>query len=594
MSLSEQVVETEVLIIGAGAAGLFAAIRAKEAGVDVVVVDKAQSGFGGASPIGMQLINCAFPGDDIANFALGVIDYSGYLADQDIVYAIIGESYDRIQDLLRWGVEFMRDEKGDMRTQIADQPYSSEYKSRLVYPAPPGRPVHMLKIKAAALGLGVKFVDRVMLTDLLTSEGKVVGAVGFHTQQGGFYQFKAKAVVVATGTFSLPPKTVYYPGATGMAMAFRAGAELVNMEQGKLFKCERGHRGRGVGGSSMSTYFSDYGEWWGTRYVNAKGEEFMEKYELGQRHPGRRHWGPDWRLFIPAICREWKEGKGPCYMDLSGCANYWELLRKLYDGYCDDHVREWDYLAAVRGTLPISEVWRVPAELSIGTGGLDIGGGIRVNVDSETGVPGLYAAGIVTETCAGVAYGAASSFTACFTQGHRAGINAAKYAQNQPEPVVNEEEVRRLKRELYAPLEREAGITPDDLLANVAVIVYRSDVIKSETRLKRAIEGLRELREDAANLVAKDYHYLRKCHRAKDTLALYDINARTSLIRTESRGDHYREDYSLMDNDDWLKWLVVRLIAGTIQITAEEIPFEGKGWKHRPKPGKIDIWRLKE
>ena len=69
----------------------------------MVVVDKAQSGFGGASPMGMQLINCAFPGDDIDNFALGVIDYSGYLADQDIVYAIIGESYGRIQDLLRWG-----------------------------------------------------------------------------------------------------------------------------------------------------------------------------------------------------------------------------------------------------------------------------------------------------------------------------------------------------------------------------------------------------------------------------------------------------------------------------------------------------------
>lgn len=589
----EQLVQTDVLVIGAGAAGLFAAIRAKEAGVDVVVVDEAQSGFSGGSATGAQLINCAFPGDDLDDFALGVIDYSGYLADQDIVYAIIGESYDRIQDLLRWGVEFMRDEKGEIKTQLADQPYSTKCKSRLLYPAPPGRSVHILKIKAEALRLGVKFVDRVMVTDLLTSDGKVVGAVGFHTREGDSYHFKAKAVIVATGTFSLPPKTVIFPGVTGMAMALRAGAELINMEQGKLFKCERGLREKGVGGSSMSTYFSDYGEWWGTKFVNAKGEEFMEKYELGRHLPGRRHWGPDWRLFIPAIYREWKEGKGPCYLNLSGCLNYWERLRKFYNGYCDDHVREWDYLAKVRGTLPISEVWKVPAELAIGTGGLDTGGGIRVNVNSETCVPGCYAAGTVTETCAGVAYGAASSFTACFTQGHRAGINAAKYAKTQPEPVINEEEVKKVKQETYAPLEREGGVAPDDLLAKVAVTVYRSDVIKNETRLKRGIEEFEKLRKDAANLAAKDYHYLRKCHRAKDTLALFDIIARTSLIRTESRGDHYREDYPLMDNDNWLKWLVVRLVDGEIQITPEEIPFEEKGWRHRPKPGKIDIWRLK-
>jgi len=150
----EQSVQTDVLVIGAGAAGLFAAIRAKEAGVDVVVVDEAQSGFSGGSATGAQLINCAFPGDDLDDFALGVIDYSGYLADQDIVYAIIKESYDRIQDLLRWGVEFMRDEKGEIKTQLADQPYSTKCKSRLLYPAPPGRPIHILKVKAVALGWG--------------------------------------------------------------------------------------------------------------------------------------------------------------------------------------------------------------------------------------------------------------------------------------------------------------------------------------------------------------------------------------------------------------------------------------------------------
>lgn len=77
-------------------------------------------------------------------------------------------------------------------------------------------------------------------------------------------------------------------------------------------------------------------------------------------------------------------------------------------------------------------------------------------------------------------------------------------------------------------------------------------------------------------------------------LVLYDIIARTSLMRTESRGDHYREDYPLMDNDNWLKWLAVALFDREIRITPEEIPFKEKGWKHRANPGKIDIWRLKK
>ncbi len=582
-------IETDVLVVGAGAAGLFAAIRAREAGVRVVVVDKSQSGFSGDSAYGAQYIRVMFPGDDVEKFAKQSIVWSDYLADQDIVYAVVSESYERFQDLLRWGVDFMRDERGEIKTALTDSPYDVECKIRFVFPSPPSSAECIGRMKKEALRLGAKFVDRVMVTDLLVSDGSVAGAVGFNTRDGNFYQFSAGAVVIATGTFALPLPVVNVlkTGPAAMMMALRAGAELRNMEQGKSFNCSSSPQF-----TSLGPYYWDETEWWGQKFVNAKGEEFMEQYELARRLPGRKHWPPPWRLFIPPIVREWKEGRGPCYLDLSGCEGYWERMAGLYNGYLHQFVREWDHQASVKGILPMAEAWKQKYEMVPGGAGYEGHGGIRVNVNSETGVPGLYAAGVATETCGGAGYTNAGSFAACFTQGHRAGIHAADYARSQRRPPIEEQQVIECQKAAYAPLERKEGVAPEDLQARLALISYRyTDVIKTEARLKEGIEEIEKLREEAESLKAKDFRSLAKCHNARDTVELWNIMTKTALLRTESRGDHYREDYPLMDNDNWLKWLIVRLGDREIKITAEDIPFEKKNWKFRPAPGKIDQWR---
>jgi succinate dehydrogenase / fumarate reductase, flavoprotein subunit len=584
-----QTIETDVLVVGAGAAGLFAAIRAREANVGVVVVEKSQSGFSGDSAYGAQYIRVMFPGDDLDMFAKQSIVWSDYLADQDLVYTVVRESYDRFQDLLKWGVEFMRDETGEIKASVSDTPYDTECKTRYVFPSPPSSAEHIGKMKKEALRLGVKFVDRVMVTDLLMSSGGVAGAAGFHTRDGSFYQFRANAVVIATGTFALPlpAVNVLKAGPAAMMMALKAGAELRNMEQGKSFNCSSSPQF-----TSLGPYYWDEAKWWGQKVVNAKGEEFMEQYELGHRLPGRRHWPPPWRLFIPPIVREWKEGRGPCYFDLSGCDDYWERMADMYDGYLHQFVREWDHQASVKGIPPLGEFWKQKYELIPGGAGYEGHGGIRVNVNSETGVPGLYAAGVATETCGGAGYTNAGSFAACFTQGHRAGVHAAEYAKSQRKPCIDEQQVTECKQAAYAPLQRKEGIAPEDLQAKLALVSYRyTDVIKTEARLKEGIEEIEKLREEAGSLVAKDFRSLAKCHNARDTVELWNIMAKTALLRTESRGDHYREDYPLMDNDSWLKWLVVRLVNGEPEVIVEDIPFEKKNWKYRPAPGKTDQWR---
>ena len=115
-------------------------------------------------------------------------------------------------------------------------------------------------------------------------------------------------------------------------------------------------------------------------------------------------------------------------------------------------------------------------------------------------------------------------------------------------------------------------------------------MIGSDQRFTRE-ELVEKLNAEAEKLTAKDYHYLAKCHDAKNTIKLWEIMARTSLMRQESRGDHYREDYPLMDNDNWLKWVIVSEAEGKIKIVLEDIPFEERNWKYRPEPGTVDLWR---
>jgi succinate dehydrogenase/fumarate reductase flavoprotein subunit len=96
--------------------------------------------------------------------------------------------------------------------------------------------------------------------------------------------------------------------------------------------------------------------------------------------------------------------------------------------------------------------------------------------------------------------------------------------------------------------------------------LHPSIPIKNGERLKKGVEEIEELKKEAGNLMAKDYHYLKKCHNARNTVELWEILAKTALLRTETRGDHYREDYPMMDNDEWLKWLVVSYAEGEIPL----------------------------
>lgn len=573
MGIVEKSFVTDVLVIGSGIAGCFAAIRAKELGADVIMVEQGKSGFWGMSTGGTHRLRIVLPEDDFNAAMEGTVKECEYMIDQEFAEGALRETWDRFNDLLKLEGEFRRDDKGHILWYFADTQYP-DFKQRNVLWEPIGSYKHILKINKEVLRRGVHVIDRVLITDLLTANGKVIGAIGVHTREGEFYLFEAKAVVVAAGGFSGGGVGIY-PSLTGdgIAMGLRAGAELRGMEFGKaetagmLF--DRGSP------SWVFVILNPQEE--EIRMTNAVGEEFLEKYELGRRLSGRKYYGPPWRVQLMAMLREIKEGRGPCYVDYRA-PNKASRLREFWGSYFDRTLKQ----IKLTGTT----LDKIKYELAIGRG-FNQSGGIRINANSEGSLPGLYAAGQASDMCGSVQYTILSGMGASMITGRRAGENAAKYAFSQSKVKVEEEQIRKFHEQIYAPLHRKRGVTPDETRMKIIKAWVNVD-IRNEANLKKAHEEFQNLRQELSHLVAGDWHELRKVHKIKNYLECSDAVAVAALARRETRLEHIREDYPLTDNRNGLKWVIIQYDGNELHAHLEKIPIQR--WKYQP--GSIIVDRL--
>jgi succinate dehydrogenase/fumarate reductase flavoprotein subunit len=575
MEFTDEKLATDVLVIGSGIAGCFAAMRAKELGADVIIVEQGKSGFWGMSVGGTHRFRVLHPDDDFDTAMKGTVMECEYMIDQEFLEGALQEIWDRFQDLLKLGASFRKDDRGQIFWYFTDTDYPW-FKQRSTVWEPMSSYKHLLKIKAEIVRRGVRVLDRIFVTDLITRDNKVQGAVGFDTRKGDFYLFKAKAVVMATGSFA-GGGPCFYPSLTGdgIAEGLRAGAELRGMEFGKT---EAAGNPPPPGGPSWVYVFGGPQEK-EISLTNARGEEFLEKYELGRRLPGRRYCGPPWRVHLTAVLKELKEGRGPCYVDYRA-PNKWNRLREFYGSFFDRTLKQIE----LTGTT----LDKIKYELGTGPGYFG-GGGIRINMKGESSMRGLYAGGIVSDMCGTAQYSYLSGFPGSIVTGRRAGESAAKYALSQPQPDAEEEEGKRLKREIYAPLNRKQGVTADNLRMRIIRGWVNVDV-RNEVNLKRAHEEFRNLRKETSHFLAEDLHELTKCHKIRNYLECSDAVAVASLARCETRLEHVREDYPLTDNKEWLKWVIVRYTGDELHAYLEDIPVEG--WRYKPEPTVVNRLRL--
>jgi succinate dehydrogenase/fumarate reductase flavoprotein subunit len=546
----EKTIETDVLVIGGGIAGCFAAIKAKERGLDVTIVDKAYATKSGGT-ISATAFYMVFNPEWGHNLdaCMNVIGKSGeYLNDHEWTETVLKESWGTYLDMVSWGVEFPMDidkvkkEKSTLTlANSAGEPTFGQI--------PIQRGKHSPVLRKQAIKTGVHIMDRIMVTDLLKQDGKVTGALGFSLSGNDLYLFKAKATILCTGVSSFKPLGYATSALTGDgdAMAYRAGAAVTGKEFPAPFLTMAAF-------PAWRTY-PGYGAY--PNFTDAEGNPI--------KHVGF------WDLAMDFLVHS---GKGP-------------ILWNLDSATAEDaeRVREWirraegNVLAHERIGLDVSKGGKIQMAGGAGAGSSDsqTGGVWTVNTHCATEVPGLFVAG----ECCGTRYvGAVHTaggfgLTGSAVTGLRAGLGAAEYASKVNMPASNQEEFTRLKEIAYAPVERKGGFSPawlTQLLQNL-MIPYFVSRIKNEERLKAALTFVEFFRDHMIpKLTAADNHELRMAHETRNMGLNAEMILRASLSRTESRGQHYREDHPLRDDPAWLAWLKVRNDQGTMKVIKEQIP----------------------
>ena len=544
---NENVMETDVLVIGGGMAGCFAAIKAKEQGLNVMLVDKGYVGKSGETPyaVDTMVFNPEW-GHNLDEWLAQTSILGEYVNNRHWNEIVFKDSYTCYLDLESWGVQFLK-EDGEPRRLT--HPLRNLYlPDKDKFPPLVSEFIHWLPgfteiIRTQAVKNGVSIIDRFMVTDLIQQDGRVAGAIGFTIEGNDVYVIKAKATVISTGGGGFRP--LGYPTheltADGHVMAYRVGAVIT----GKEFVGPHSTSPEHPGWPPMYLYFSAGhsaglpGGWPGRKLVNAEGDDV----------PAR---GMAWHGWIDAEY-EAHAGRAPLFIeDLQG-------NRHIVGG------------PGTHGSM-----------LGHATDGI-----YPANDNCGMAIPGLFAAGdSIGTSFVGAAYSALGFGTMhAAVTGARAGFGAAEYALQEERLAIDEKVLARLNRRLFAPLERKGGFSPrwvTQILQNT-LLPYFVLYIKKEDRMKAALSTVEFLRDHIVpKMYARDDHELRLAHETDNMVINAEMKLRASLFRTESRGNHYREDYPGRDDPAWLAWIMIKKENGVMTVFKEPIPEEW--WPDLSKP----------
>lgn len=558
-----EVLSTDVLIIGGGGAGCRAAIEAMDMGVDALMVVKGKFGNSGctlnvgtSAVVGLNGRN----GDSNASSMCDLISFGGFLGDQTLAKILVDETMERVEELVDWGVDFQRGEDGGIALyrsaahtharNFTLKPGGSSRKHS--YGAPPGIAM-MDALMDQVEKRGVDVMDDAVLIDLLTNEGRVVGAVVLDCRRSALLLVQAKSTILATGTYShiFAPTTVSpFETGDGQAAAYRAGADLIDMEASQFV--------------ATSVGFPP-----GTRFLNSEHEEFLHRYGIDDP----RNFAKEPLTY--AVWNEIKEGRGfegeKILLDMSGA-----FERDNLPWWLMDMVREQSEKRGI--DLRVDPIASEPrAHTTIG--------GVAIDERCQTSVPGLYAAGAV----AGGVYGHArpEGYTSMITVvfGKRAGQYAAEAARQSGEADVDPACAEAIVDEAVGVVSESAGMKASDVKRKVKAATRRyAWVIKDEDGLTRGLSRIRQIWKDTGKLVARNGYDWARALEARNLFLSAELLFVGSLERRESRGAFFRDDYPDTDNANWLRNILYRQSEGelTLDYRTPELRYCDPATHHDP------------
>lgn len=585
----EYEIDTDVLVIGGGIAGCWAAISAARKGVRVTLVEKGDTIRSGSGGPGCDHW-CQCPGNphskvDPDEWAKTLAFHPGTLSEMPRgtpkcsygngigVQISCRENYDTLLELEQMG--------GQIR-DIHDEYVGAEgrYDGTKFMISPRTNPNHETELVLRVWGvtfkpalkkecqrLGVQIIDRVMVTSLLTDKGvqgtRVIGATGFNNRTGEFMVFKSKATVLATaGDFYMWMLNTEHAGCRqfrsrcatgdGIAMAWKAGAELVLMEQTVPLMLGTGYKHNWYGGAGDASYEN-------VQIVDANGKKLPWPTQ-GWEDGGAMRPPPQVQDSIRKgiLKGEWAlpfYGDFPAMPDIERRAT-WDLMlgqesttkiiTSTYEraGF-DPKKHLLQSYAFIEGET--HSQWRTPR-----------GGGPLIDWDLKTTLDGLYAAGEQLFSHGDHSFAAST--------GRYAGRKAADYSREVDGSKISKEQVAQEKARIYAPVKRAGGIEWKELNAGIArTMQYYCSEFKTESLLDLGLDTLKEIEEVfVPRLYALDPHKLMRSIEDLSMLTHAQIILNASLARKASSAplNFRRIDYPDVDPPEWNKYLTIKLENG--------------------------------
>ncbi|MCB1715349.1 MAG: FAD-binding protein [Candidatus Competibacteraceae bacterium] len=515
--------QADVLVIGGGMAGLFAAVKAHDAGARVVMVSKGRLGSSGLTPFAKGIFsydnsNASVSIDEfVARVSASALDTNNPVFTRQLAE----HSQARVQELKAWG--------------FFDSPlYNNSFM----------RPIEER---------GIPLHERIMITHLLKEQGRVVGASGFSLNDNQIIHFRAKTVVLCTGSGGFKSSGFPLCDLThdGTIMAYKIGAKVTGKEWND------GHPGSATNSGSC------YDNWHGQVEEKPNITSVDIHHDLGVDLNYRAYvQGGPLSMGPPGPESDGADGaKAPRSEDVKGGPYVPEAFRR--SGSPPEPPKP-SGLQALFASKKTDGPPGMQGEL---VGGSSAGMAIHkseglVPVD-ETGLstlPGLYAAGdaLGSYMSGGIYTQIGSSLAGSAVQGAIAGEAAAGASQGLDMPQLPQARLAAVEQEILAPLKRERGYSPawvTQVLQGVMIpnfVLY----IKKERLMQAALAYVEELREHhVPMLVADDRHKLRLAHETENMIITAEMKLRASLMRKESRCSHYRLDYPDMDEANWRAWI---------------------------------------
>ena len=529
----------DVLIIGAGLAGMRAALSAAENGADVAVISKVHP-VRSHSNAAQGGINAALEhaGDDWHDHAYDTVKGSDYLGDQDAIEIMCREAGSEVIQMEHYGVTFSRDEEGRLGTRA----FGGQGKARTFFVADFTGQALLHVLYEQIMRAGVRVYEEWFVLDLIVEDGQCAGAVVMEIRTGEVHTIRSKAVIMAAGGLGRvfePSTNALICTGDGMGLAYRAGASLMDMEMVQYHPTT-------LKGSGVLITEGARGE--GAYLLNSEGDRFMERYAPNMMELASRD------VVSRAEQTEINEGRGVdgcVFLDMRHLGE--RVIRERLTQILDI-ARDFANVNLLEEPVPIRPGMHYQM------------GGIKTDIDGQTQLPGLYAAGEVA--CVSVHGGnrlGANSLLDTLVFGRRSGVHAAEAARSKSHGSVDDTaadgqkaNIQRLidneqnGGDMFGQIRQDMGGTMNEHLA-----VYRN-----QDGMETALDTVRQLRERYRSVYVPDkgktwntnlvftleLGFMLDCAEAV-TLA--------AIERKESRGAHTREDFPERDDENWLKHILV-------------------------------------